>query len=49
VALIILRAVDLAAAALNGLFDHPAGYSVTIAIHESATPYFANTEFSATC
>jgi hypothetical protein len=38
-------ASSLAAAALDGLFEHPAGYSGTIAIREIAAPYLANTEF----
>jgi hypothetical protein len=38
-------ASSLAAAALDGLFEHPAGSSGAIAIRELAAPYLANTEF----
>jgi hypothetical protein len=38
-------ASSLAAAALDGLFKHPAGYSGTIAIREIPAPYLATTEF----
>jgi hypothetical protein len=44
-----LQPALLAAAALDGLFEHPAGYSGTISIREIAAPYCGNTEFSAAC
>ena len=45
VVLIILRAVDLAAALLDDLFAHPAGYSDPDAARELIVPYCAIIEF----